>query len=277
MFKLAIVFLFVAVAVNAQDMNEICKKGLKVYYDNEEVSQKESEATQELNAKNNVLYSTQRDLKKGFNEKELARIKEDINNLKQSIADYERYVAEYKAKLAGKNELIELSKLSEDEQNKKLGEINKEIDVIRSKLSEIRKPFREERRKNENSISGDEKVFEEFFKKQFKTSTKLGIDKVSCSPGLASAFSSVSWYKGDKQVLWAHIRMRNLPEIPKNSKMLFNKYYASSLSDNSIWYWAGHFQIAFVSSDKSFKNENKLKEAIKELINSEVLAAVKAQ
>lgn len=277
MVRLAIVLLFVSVALNAQDMNEICKKGLKVYYANEEVSKKENEATQELNAKNNVLYSTQRVLKKGFDDKEMSRIQEDIERLKKNIADYERYVAEYKAKLTGQQELVELSKLNKDDQNKKLGEIDKEIDAIRSKLSEIRKPFREERRKNESTVSGDEKTFDEFFKKQFKTSTALGIDKVSCNPGLSSAFSSVSWYKGDKQVLWAHIRMRALPEIPQNPKMLFNKYYASTISGSSIWYWAGHFQIAFVSSDKSFKDENKLQEAIKELIDSEGLAAVKAQ
>ena len=277
MFRLAIVLLFVSVALNAQDMNEICKKGLKVYYANEEVSKKENEATQELNAKNNVLYSTQRVLKKGFDDKEMARIQEDIERLKKNIADYERYISEYKAKLSGQEELVELSKLNKDDQNKKLGEIDKEIDAIRSKLSEIRKPFREERRKNESIVSGDEKTFDEFFKKQFKTSTTLGIDKVSCNPGLSSAFSSVSWYQGDKQVLWAHIRMRALPEIPQNPKMLFNKYYASSISGSSIWYWAGHFQIAFVSSDKSFKDENKLQEAIKELIDSEALAAVKAQ
>ena len=276
MIKSITAFLLLTSTVFAADINEICKKGLKVYEANEKLSKESSSVTQDLNSKKNTLYSSQRTLKKGFGAEEVSRLEKDMVDLKKSIADYEGYLKNYKTKLKAKEDLMALSKLSKEQQAEKLKKIDKELETIREKVNSLSKPFRDKRYANEKSLSAEEKDFEAFMKKQFTTSKKLGIDTVEVSPGLASAFSSVTWKKGNNRVLWAHIRMRPLPE-KNNSPLLFDKYIASTISDNSIWYWAGHFQIAFVSSDPSFKNKEKLKEAIKELIKSEALSAVKAQ
>lgn len=276
MIKSITAFLLLTSTVFAADINEICKKGLKVYEANEKLNKESNSVTQDLNSKKNSLYSSQRTLKKGFGSEEVSRLEKDMTDLKKSIADYEGYLKNYKIKLKAKEDLMAMSKLSKEQQAAKLKEIDEELKTIREKVNSLSKPFRDKRSANERSLSAEEKDFEAFMKKQFTTSKKLGIDTVEVSPGLASAFSSVTWKKGNNRVLWAHIRMRPLPE-KNNSPLLFDKYIASTISDNSIWYWAGHFQIAFVSSDPSFKNKEKLKEAVKELIQSETLSAVKAQ
>lgn len=272
---IAIIFILSS-TIFAADINEVCRKGLQVYESNEKLKDESDKATEELNSRRNSLYSSQRTLKKGFSPDQISELKKDMASLQKNIANYERYLKEYKAKLKAKEELMAISKLSKEEQNKKKAEIDKELDEVSKKVAALNKPFRDKRYANEKSIASEEKEFDAFMKQQFKTSKTLKIDSVDVNPGLASAFSSISWKRGNERVLWAHVRMRPIPEENKG-KRIFDKYTATTISDNSIWYWAGHFQIAFVASSQDFKNKDKLKEAIKELINSEGLAAVKAK
>ncbi len=94
------------------------------------------------------------------------------------------------------------------------------------------------------------------------------------------AFGSSNWHDSNrKQIAWAHIRIRSLDEVEDyhREKLLDGKYPIQSLSDGSIWVWAGHFLITFVVDDDKLKGEENIQKMIHEFVDLEGLAGIEAE
>jgi len=86
------------------------------------------------------------------------------------------------------------------------------------------------------------------------------------SANFSTAFASSNWYVNNKRIAWAHIRIRPVPGRTGTIKKLAGKYPIQSISNNSIWFWAGKYQICFVVDDKQYQTQDKIKELAQKLL-----------
>jgi len=95
-----------------------------------------------------------------------------------------------------------------------------------------------------------------------------------------SAFGACHWRDADNnQVAWVHIRIRSLDEIQDyhRNNLLDEQYPIQSISDSSMWVWAGHFLITYVADDPSLQGQDNIRKKIHEFMDLKGLASIQAQ
>ena len=85
------------------------------------------------------------------------------------------------------------------------------------------------------------------------------------SANFSTAFANSNWYVNNKRIAWAHIRIRPIPNRTGTMKKMAGKYPVQSIGNNSIWFWAGKYQICLVVDDKQYQTREKVKELAQKL------------
>jgi hypothetical protein len=197
----------------------------------------------------------------GYMLKNLKRSKKYTgNSLKSAEKSYNLLKKQYDGLILDKAKISELDKL-EQTQKKLIAKIDK---------AEL--PFKNEQRKLIEGIDINQKNRE--LKKLlsrciiFGSKDKPGnVNKKNVNATFKTAFASCSWYKNKKQIAWAHFRIRQLPTNINRKNKLARKYPISSLSNGSMWFWVGNFNICFVASDKSLNGKEKIKQAVLSMLD----------
>jgi hypothetical protein len=199
---------------------------------------------------------------------------ETIARYRQSIESYKRRIAEYEARLAMGQ--IKDPKVREEKRQ----EIEAEKKEAEARMQQKKAPFRE---RIETARPNDRKLNEAFEAALRKFCRTPGGPFQGCvpAPGHANVDSGfVAWRWNDAdgtQAAWAHLRLREKPEVPANASKVAGKHYVSSHINNSMWVWAGHFKICFVMSKKDWQGKEKMPGAIQQFIDLDGLATVKGE
>lgn len=161
-------------------------------------------------------------------------------------------------------------------------QVQPQIDQLAAKIRAIEAPYQAKMQAIQAAADQGNDALTELIRPCLKTPNTVypGSSVQHVNATVHMAFGSGNWNdRHDKQVAWAHIRIRSLDEIEDyhREKLLDGKYPIQSLSDGSIWVWAGHFLITFVADDKAITGEDNIQKAIHQFIDLESLAAISAE
>jgi archaellum component FlaC len=176
--------------------------------------------------------------------------------------------------------ILEASKLKTDTQRDAYRQkLQPKIDKLTEQIRSIEAPFRERVREVQGSADAGNEDLAAVIRPHIKTpeSTYPGSTVEHFNATVHMAFGSSNWNDSEgEQVAWAHIRIRPLDQIQDyhREKLLAGKYPIQSLSDGSIWVWAGHFLITFVADDEKLKGEENIQQAVQQFVDLEGLAAI---
>ncbi len=98
-----------------------------------------------------------------------------------------------------------------------------------------------------------------------ETNIKGKVTSKYFSANFSTAFASNNWYVNNKRIAWTHIRIRPIPSRTGTIKKLAGKYPIQTISNNSIWFWTGKYQICLVVEDKQYQTQDKIKELAQKL------------
>ena len=134
-------------------------------------------------------------------------------------------------------------------------------------------PFKEKlaKLKKKQHYQQSEALLKRQAKKWFHSPSKgdfSSIDRIDVSSNFFfTLIASASWYEGDKKVAWAHIRC--VDKMNNKNEALAGKYPVSSISDDSIWFYHGNLQIAFIIRKEEWKKKTILRKMALDFFNHE--------
>jgi hypothetical protein len=153
------------------------------------------------------------------------------------------------------------------------------IDELAAQIRSIQAPYEERIQEIQHPADAGNDALTAVIRPHIKTpeSAYPGSTAEHLNATVHMAFASCNWNDRDgNQIAWAHIRIRPLDEIEDyhRENLLDGKYPIQSLSDGSIWVWAGHFLVTFVVDDDGLKGKENIQEAIQQFIDLQGLAAI---
>ncbi len=178
--------------------------------------------------------------------------------------------------------ILEASKIkTDDERDAFRQKYQPEIDELAAKIRTLEAPFQKLIRNTQEPVNAENEALINLIRPYIKApdSSYPGSTVQSINATVHMAFGSSNWNDSDdNQIAWAHIRIRSLDEIEDyhRENLLDGTYPIQSLSDGSIWVWAGHFLITFVADDDALKGKENIQQAIHEFIDLEGLASIQA-
>jgi hypothetical protein len=269
--KMLVLFVIAVPAGQAAygDVNELAAESLAVYNRLEEVGARKREATREQTKRIAEIKSRLKELRPEIVQKYNRKIQqytEEIEQLKEKIAQ-----------LQGKIEAVEKA----DPIKKKAEEarLSGELGELRAEERRLAKPFDEQiaqaRRVAPEKAAAYKKAMEKYC--LIPGNGYEEVAKMSVKAFFGGTILSYSWNdaKG-KQLAWSHLRLRDKPAISPGARKLDDTYLVTTHSDNSIWVWAGHFQIAFFINKKEWQGKENMAEAVKAFIDMKALAEIDA-
>lgn len=176
--------------------------------------------------------------------------------------------------------ILEASKLKTDAEREAFRQkYQPRIDELTDRIQATQSPFQVRIRDTQMPVHAENDALAEMIRTHFKTPDSAypnsSVGQINATVHMA--FAASHWDdRHDKQIAWAHIRIRSLDEIEDyhRENLLDGKYPIQSLSDGSIWVWAGHFLITFVADHDSLKGKENIQQAIHQFIDLDGLAAI---
>jgi len=264
---------FVAAILGGQvvhgDVNDLAAESLAVYKRLEEKKTLKKQATREQTKRISEIESRLKELRPEIVEKYKSRIQQytnEIEQLKKKIADLQ-------------NKIDEFTKADSEQKKAEEKRLETEISGLVSKKNELAKPFDDQIKDIERIASEKNTAYDEAMKKYCLIPGEQypEVKSTNSSATLGGTIFSYRWIDASGgRVAWSHLRLRDKPAISTGAKMLDDTYYITSHSDNSIWVWAGHFQICFVMSKQEWQEKEKVAEAVKLFLDMKGLAAIDA-
>ena len=194
------------------------------------------------------------------------------------IEEYQQEIRRLKQQIAHLELKLEMARITDaDTRKARVGELKTELKQLRAKEREVTKPFNDEMSKLKARVKDRYQPFVEAMKQfcRIPGETYPEVVKTEVHATFHSAFASYSWKNAeDKQLVWAHVRLRDRPEVPKKAKKLDHAHYIMSSSHQSIWVWAGHFQITFMMQKKEWQGAEKVEKALKCFVDVDGLAKI---
>jgi len=215
--------------------------------------------------------------------------KEDLATLNKQIADNEKQLAEAKKRNPNSPSIRYAEQSLFESQLKKrileakddaakvalLKELQDKQKALKAEMDLASKPFNDKIAGLREKAKPHADAFKAILTKYALQPEKaFPGSKISFQGTIHNGFASVNWNDADgKQVAWSHWRIRPLADAKKvhSTDKLDGKYVISSLSDGSIWIWAGPVNICFVASNDTLKGKENLKAKIKDFIDLESL------
>lgn len=156
------------------------------------------------------------------------------------------------------------------------------IDDLNKQILAIREPYEKQIKAIQKPADTHNEQLAELLRPYFKAPVARypGSTVGQVNATLHMAFGAGAWNDSDdEQIAWAHIRIRSLDEIEDfhRENLLDGTYPIQSLSDNSLWVWAGHFLITFVADDETLQDKETIQQAIHDFVDLEGLASISAE
>lgn len=268
-----VTFVFVVIAIFGQavygNVDELAAESLSIHKQVETIQAEMDAATSKERKRIQEIESVLKELSPEIvleYTRQIKQYEEQIESLKKRIADLERKIEEVRN--TDPNELTA-----------KAAKLDAEAKKLRTTEQEIAKPFKNKISELEQSVLDKKTAFNEVIKQfcMIPGEAYPEVAKNHSNVQFHRAFISYRWINTNgKQVAWAHLRLRDKPAISSGAKMLDDTYYIQSSSGNSIWVWAGHFNVCFVISKKEWQGKEKVAEAVKHFIDLKSLAKIDA-
>jgi len=273
-----------ATAVGRADEAELSKllgQCLAAYTRNGELTKERSALSADLHAKAGDFSGHARLLtgKKPYTEAETEKQKEAIANLERQITSYTESIQRTKLYLAKARKTLELGQIKDLEERRKLGEqYEQQAKELRDKANAAAKPLNDKIAQHTTAHREPAKQFGKALAAFFRSPTEgkfAGASNTGVNGNMTNGFFGTAWRNAEeKQLVWAHLRVRDRSESSKLPKKLNGKFPISSSNANSIWLWAGNFQVAFIVDHPEWKNKETVVAALKALIDLDGLAAL---
>lgn len=169
----------------------------------------------------------------------------------------------------------------EAEQTSHRTKLQAQLKQLNAQIHEIQGPFSRQIEALQSSVSDQNSVLTKSLRPFFKTPGRQyeGGSIQFFQATVHNAFVSLEWIGPDeKRLAWAHIRIRPLSEIQEHdrNRLLNEKFPIRTVSNDSVWVWAGHHLITFVPVHDKLKDEAKLLEMIHEFVDLDGLAQISA-
>ncbi len=194
------------------------------------------------------------------------------------IEEYQQDIRRLKQQIAHLELKMEMAKITDADRRKaRVEELKTELKQLRAKEREVTKPFNDEISRLRAEMKGKAEPFTDAMKRFCLIPGEAYPDvvKTEVHATFHSAFTSYSWKNAeDKQLVWAHVRLRDKPKVPKNARKLDGAHYIMSSSHQSLLTWAGHFQITFMMQKKGWQGAEKVEKALKCFVDVDGLAKI---
>lgn len=214
--------------------------------------------------------------------KEIQQQRETLQHYKSQGASADS-IAYCKTRIRDLTLILRAGKLQTPQQRDRfLAQVQPKVDELAARIREIEAPYQVKIKAIQSAADEANQALTELIRPYLKTpeSTYPGSTVQHVNATVHMAFGSGNWNdRSDRQLAWAHIRIRSQDEIQDyhRKNLLDGKYPIQSLSDGSIWVWAGNFLITFVADDEAITGEANIQEAIHQFIDLESLAAISQQ
>ena len=179
--------------------------------------------------------------------------------------------------------ILEAGKLKTDDEREAFRQkYQPRINELAARIQSLEAPFQDRIREAQEPTQAQNEALAEIIRPHIKAPQDgyPGSAVSHINATVHMAFGSSNWNdRDDNQIAWAHIRIRSLNEIEDyhRENLLDGKYPIQSLSDGSIWVWAGHFLITFVVDDEALKGKENIQKAIHQFIDLKSLASISAE
>ncbi len=286
---LAVVLLSVSSTLASDDGNLVARS-IQTYEQIEAIREQMRDATADLEAEKRAYELAIREANSGAKTEqqlkelrtELERhqqilIKAEKNNTPAASTDYSR------KRVRDLSLMIEAGSLQTDVQRKAFKiKYQPKIDRLNKQIKRISTPYNKRISELQDAAQAESDALVGLLRPYLKTPganyTGSRVDAVNAD--MSNAFGSSNWNDSDDhRIAWAHIRIRSQDEIEDyhRQNLLDGKYPIQSLSDGSIWVWAGNFLITFVADDEALKGKDNIQQAIHDFIDLEGLASIQIE
>lgn len=151
--------------------------------------------------------------------------------------------------------------------------------AIRAQIIDIERPFRDRMHAISSGSTADSERFSRELKPYFLPPSDAfsGVVPDNVRFTTHMAFGSVEWFDdAGEKVAWAHIRLRRDSEVTTldRNDLLDGRYPVRTLSNDSIWLWAGNFLVTFVAVDPALEHKDALRAAVGDFVDLQGLAEI---
>jgi len=291
MFLVAVLVVsFSAVSAVGSSEGELIARTIQTYEQIESIRSQMRDAVGDLAAEKRSYELAMYELKGDpMTAEQLAKLATDIKQQVQILHRYKTQGASEDSIAYAKKRIRDLSlmhragKLTTTEQREAFrAKVQPKIDGLAGKIQVIEAPFQAKIQELQSSADVDNDALNKLIRPHFNApKSAYPSSKVQhLNATVHMAFASANWNNSENtQIAWAHVRIRSLDEIEDyhREQLLDGKYPIQSLSDGSIWVWAGHFLITFVADDEAITGEENIQKAIHQFIDLESLAAISGE
>ncbi len=289
LFFLAAVLLSVSSAP-ASDHGNLVARSIQTYEQIEAIREQMRDATADLTAEKRAYELAIREANAGVKtEQQLKELRTELDRHQQILANAQKNntpaaSTDYSRKrIRDLSLMIEAGSLQTDVQRKAFTiKYQPKIDRLNKQIKRISTPYHTRISELQDAANADSDALVDMLRPYFKTPdanyTGSSVDAVCAD--MSNAFGSGNWNDSDdERIAWAHIRIRSQDEIEDyhRQNLLDGKYPIQSLSDGSIWVWAGNFLITFVADDDAIKGKDNIQQAIHDFIDLEGLASIQIE
>lgn len=263
------------------ELNRLLGQCLAAYTRNGELTKEKNALSADLYAKANDFsgHASLLTGKEPYTAAEAEKQREAILNLERQITSYNESIRRTNVYLEKARQTLELGQIKDLEERRKRGEqYQQQAKELRDKANAAAKPISDKIAQHNAAHREPAKQFGEALTAFFRSPTAgkfAGAANTGVHGNMTNGFFGTAWQNAEKkQLVWAHLRVRDRSESLKLTKKLDGKFPISSTNANNIWLWAGNFQIAFIVDHPEWKNKETVVAAVKALVDLDGLAAL---
>ena len=273
LFVFALAMLTLTGAARGADLQSLMSTSLEAKRQRQSIEQARRKAVSEVQSQMHKLSRLVRQL-----EGEPAD-QQKIAEYRQQLAQYERQLARARQAIDRLKQQIEFAKLEDPQKRQaKAQALEKQRQQVQDKYEQKAAPFDKRlqalRQKYADQADAFEKAVASFAQAPGDPYPNVTVARVSAR--MSNGFISYHWEDGDgNRVAWAHLRLHAESDAAEDAEKLAGQYPIQSSSGQSIWFWAGQFQVAFVASSEALKGADTLREAAPKFFDLERMAGLR--
>jgi hypothetical protein len=198
----------------------------------------------------------------------------------EQVAAKQQEIDNLAARLETLKQSLVLGQIADaDDRAKKAGEFESQVKDLQEKLQAISKPIFERLQIHLQANRVEEKAMIEALRGYFKQPAGqfATVDLPSVTGQFGEAAYSAAWNDKDgKQVAWANFRLLPKPADNPTLPKFDDKYMILDSTSNTLYLWAGHFQVMFMMTKAQWQKTETVEAAVRNFIDLDRLAAVDA-
>lgn len=276
----------IARAEQPPSVNELLWLAIDTHERREVIQQARSEAIGDRPARLDALWSMEQYLTgEPADERTIERLRETVAQHEDQVKTgrehgNDAFVKSAEQSLDRARRQLEAALLQDaDERAALKAKVVEERKALEAELVELEAPFKPKLRALDQRIKPHEDALASAIKGYFKnvTNDAFRCELTAFHADVRSGFISCRWQDADeKQVAWAHVRLRSASDAPAHSEenKLDGEYPLQAMSNSQMWVWAGPALVTFVPTADALRSEDRLKEQIYNFVDLAGLAKI---